>query len=605
VTLIADSLDDVEGKEAFDALRSARRRNRIAHLEWFDAFYKAYISALFSAIAIYVAAGWFGDASLTPRQVVTATQDGPAWLGLIVAAVLVVGLRSGGRGGPLAFEQADVRHVLLSPVDRRHTIRRPALRHLRHSLFIGASVGAALGLVAGRRMPEHPAEWVALLGITGAATTLLGSGAAMVASGLRMRTWMTDLLSLAIVGWAALDVTQQLETSPMTWIGNIAFLPLDVDVLAVAGLLVAVAISIWGLMVSNRCSIEAAERRSRLVGQMRFAATLQDVRTVMILQRQLAQEQTRQRPWVRLPRSKRPGYKALRKPTAKGETTRVLTSVFVRRGLHGILRWPAIRYGRLVVLIGIAALSTYGVWQGTGPLVVVAGAATWLAALDLCESLAQEVDHPDRLRSTSHESGVVLVQHLFVPFVVMVVLVMLGAVPFAVLGDADVVGSLWPVTMFVAAGAVSGAALTANAKPAAPGGMLETAETASLKFAIRTLVPPGIAIAGFAPIVLAKREWDRTHVVGDMVGATNLALIIVMVCCIGAYSWIRYSENFQSMVVDAHEDQKKRDAEKAAKKEAAAPTEAVPDEEPPKKQPPKNQPSKNASKKKKKGSGKK
>ena len=34
-------------------------------------------------------------------------------------------------------------------------------------------------------------------------------------------------------------------------------------------------------------SPEAAERRSSLVGQIRFAATLQDVRTVIVLRRQL------------------------------------------------------------------------------------------------------------------------------------------------------------------------------------------------------------------------------------------------------------------------------------------------------------------------------
>ena len=48
-------------------------------------------------------------------------------------------------------------------------------------------------------------------------------------------------------------------------------------------------------------SLEAAERRTELVGQLRFAVTLQDLRTVLVLRRQLAQERPRSRPWIRRP----------------------------------------------------------------------------------------------------------------------------------------------------------------------------------------------------------------------------------------------------------------------------------------------------------------
>ena len=44
---------------------------------------------------------------------------------------VAVGLRSGSRGGPLALERAEVRHVLLAPVDRTTALRAPAIRQLR------------------------------------------------------------------------------------------------------------------------------------------------------------------------------------------------------------------------------------------------------------------------------------------------------------------------------------------------------------------------------------------------------------------------------------------------------------------------------------------
>src|SRR5205814_10176308 len=40
-----------------------------------------------------------------------------------------------------------------------------------------------------------------------------------------------------------------------------------------------------GLHLVGNVSVEAAERRSTLVGQLRFAATLQDIRTVIVLRR--------------------------------------------------------------------------------------------------------------------------------------------------------------------------------------------------------------------------------------------------------------------------------------------------------------------------------
>ena len=51
----------------------------------------------------------------------------------------------------------------------------------------------------------------------------------------------------------------------------------------------------------QQTSLDALARRSSLVAQLRFAVTMQDLRTVILLRRQLNQEQTRGSPWVKVP----------------------------------------------------------------------------------------------------------------------------------------------------------------------------------------------------------------------------------------------------------------------------------------------------------------
>jgi hypothetical protein len=559
--LIADSLDDDVTRHAYAGLRSARRRPRIENLDFFDAFYKAYVTAIFGAVAIYAAAGAFGDKTLTAAQLHDVRVDGPVWLGLLAAVAIATGLRSGGRGGPMAFERADVRHLLMAPVDRRYSMRRPFLRKLRYATFVGVTVGAAAGLVAGRRMPDKIAEWVIAGGVFGAGLAVAAFASAAIAAGYRLKVWMVDVLALLVVGWSVADVWFDVVTSPLSFLGKAAVWPLDFEPLAFIGLVVAAMLALWGTGVVNRSSIEAAERRSRLVGQLRFAATLQDVRTVMVLQRQLSQEQVRQKPWFRLPRRKGLGF------SRRGHVHR---RVFFKRALHGMLRWPALRLARLVFFSMVAGFAGLGVWAGTSPLVVVVGVALWMAALDVCEPLAQEVDHPDRLKSSAQQQGVIYLQHLFVPLVVLLVLGVMAFIPAFILGDADVVGSLLPLTVFAAGCAVAGASLVLNARPPGEVALMDTAETASLKFVWRVLVPPGLAVVGCLPLVAAHRAWQLHHSQSSMVEATNTLTLVALVCISLAFAWLRFGDQVREgfsadAVAAAKKSAEKKKAQQAAK----------------------------------------
>ncbi len=108
--------DDADLEGALDDWRRYRSRQRLAEVHWVDALYQAYLAALLCGIAILGGATIVGDRHVATTDALA--RDGEAVLGLVVAVAVAIGRRSGSRGGPLAVDRADVRHVLLAPVDR-------------------------------------------------------------------------------------------------------------------------------------------------------------------------------------------------------------------------------------------------------------------------------------------------------------------------------------------------------------------------------------------------------------------------------------------------------------------------------------------------------
>src|SRR5438270_3009703 len=124
------------GADAIRELLRARRRNRAAGVDVFEGFYQAYLTAFGCGVAVLLGSDAIGDAVATPDQVHRATIHGPAVIGVAIAIVFGVAVRSGSRGGPLVLPAADVRHVLLAPVSRRSALRSPAIRQVRFSSFV-------------------------------------------------------------------------------------------------------------------------------------------------------------------------------------------------------------------------------------------------------------------------------------------------------------------------------------------------------------------------------------------------------------------------------------------------------------------------------------
>jgi hypothetical protein len=524
-------------------LRGARRRQRIADFDPFEALYRAYLTGITVGLGVLLLSGATGDTKVAGSDLTSIRLDGGAWIGLAVALVFAVGLRSGGRGGPLVVEAADVRHVLLAPVDRGVALRGPAIRQLRFLLLVGAATGGIAGLLALRRLPGPAGAWVACGAAVGAVAVAGGFGFGLVVSGHRLGRWIGGLLALAVLGWSGADIAGHRVTSPATMLGHLALWPLAVHPVDMIGPVVAVVALALGLFSVGGTSLEASERRAGLVGQIRFAATLQDLRTVIVLRRQLAQELPRQRPWLRLPRAV---PRALLTHPADGAEARIRRRLFPvwRRGWHGILRWPALRLARVAVFGIVAGLCLVGVWNGTTPLIVVAGLALYLAALDATEPLAQEVDHPDRGLSFDLEAGELHLRQLSAPAALMLLVgaVGIGAASVATGGAAATwkIGAVMLVPAVLCALGAGAMSVVKGPPPALTSQSMVMPEAAGARAVGRLLWPPIMSVIGLIPVVAARSA--AQHHQSVVVATASVDQLVALLAIFGV-AWVRYQED--------------------------------------------------------------
>lgn len=513
--LTADPHADLEG--ALVDWRQFRRKKRVAEIHWIDALYQAYLTGIVCLVAVATASSAVGDDPATADQLRTILAHGPGWLGGLAAFAVALGLRSGSRGGPLALERAEVRHVLLAPVDRTSALRAPAVRQLRFLAFVGLLVGGVAGNLASKRLPGEGLEWVGTGALAGLTVVGLSVGAALLAATSRLPRWVASTVGVGLLALAIADGAGVVAGSPTAPFGDLVLWPLQFEPVGgvyVVAALVAVA---TGIGLLGRASLEAAERRSTLVGQLRFAATMQDLRTVIVLRRQLAMELPRLRPWVQL--------------RVRGT---VRWPIFVR-GLRGVLRWPAARVARLVLLGAVGGLALRGAWTGTTPLVVLAGLAMFLAGLDAIEPLAQEVDHPSRRDASPLEASAIHIRHIPVGVLIMLATAAVAGLVAAVPGRGQLPADLAALAVGpLALGGLGGALVSVLASPigTGEGWAMAPPEVQGMRLAFRTAWPPAIAASGAAPVVLARTAVDdgRTALAGAQPVVVGVALLFSLVC---------------------------------------------------------------------------
>jgi len=188
--------------------------------------------------------------------------------------------------------------------------------------------------------------------------------------------------------------------------------------------------------------------------------------------------------------------------------------------------------------------------------VVPAGLALYLAALDVTEPLAQEVDHPDLSASFNLPTGELHLRQLGPSAVLMVLVGAFGLLAAAVAtGGATLTWELGAVVVVPAALCALGAGCLSVVKgppPALSTQAVLIPEVAGMRAVGRLLWPPIMAILSLLPIVEAHSAL-RSHK-APVPAALALEQLVVVVA-VGGLVWVRYQEDihrwWQSQVEEA------------------------------------------------------
>lgn len=498
-------------------LARARRRRRVADADWFEQLYRAYLTVIGCAMVALVAASFVGNDEVSTSTLHRIAVEGPAIIGAVCAAALLVGARSGGRGGPLALEAAYVQHVLLAPVDRDHAMREPARKLLVQSAITGGVVGGLAGLVASERLPTPTAGLIGGAAAAGAATGVAAVGLAMVFAGRRLGMWFADALALPLAAASAYDIVNHTEVSPATWFGRLALSAVHGDVAgAIGAVVVALVLAGAGLWFVGDTSLEASLRRASLVSSLRFAVTRQDLRTVVLLQRRLAQDRSRATPWLPFT------------PPGPGQQW--------RRDWQGMLRLPSRRVARMLVLAAVAVTAGWAVWEGTLAMVVVVGLAMHALALDVIEPYAQELDHPTLWGSFPASPGKVLLRHLPAPATALVLAAIPVVVGVAVVAGGTIAGVTAATAVSGAIGSVIGAAATVATPPFESSLVFAGApEAVGMQVVFRLLWPVAVTIISVLPLLAAHAALGQGQ---DPVASATSTLPLIAIPLAAAGTWL-------------------------------------------------------------------
>jgi hypothetical protein len=500
------------GLDVLHELRRRRKRRRLGDIEWFDAAYRVYLIGLFGGGTVLWISSSIGDTTVSASAVADVARNGPALIGLVTALAFLAALRSGAQGGPLALEAPDVAYVMLSPVDRTRALLRPVTQRVRSATYLAATGGAVVGQLAGRRLPGTPVAWAASGAMFGATTALLWAGTALVAHAIRLPLWIATAVGIAGVAWQGAAVAVHIP-GPANADGSLAMWGWRQHPIDLSAPMLAIIVAIAGMMMLQHTSLDALARRSSLVAQLRFAVTMQDLRTVILLRRQLNQEETRGTPWLRIPS--------------------VVSHPIARRGAASLARFPATRLVRMTALAATAGVMQAMAMRGTSPALLAAAMMFFLLGLEVMEPLSQEVDQPDRTDSLPIERGELLVRHLLAPAVALVPFAAIAASSaVAVLGTTRAVAPAAILALpMVLAGAAGGVVSIVRDAPDPTSGTQQAfvpPEMAGVSSALRVGLPILVSTLG-ASVVLLVRQAERvgTSTIGAAVRGAIGAMLIV------------------------------------------------------------------------------
>jgi hypothetical protein len=508
---------------ALREMRRARRTRRLGELEWFEVAYRVYLAALFGGLAVMWLSDLVTDEPVTASQLSDVVARGPAVIGLVAVAAVAVGLRSGSDGGPISLEVGDARHLMLAPIPRREVLLRPVGQRMRSIAFAGAVTGAIAGQLAARRLPGSAAAWAASGAAAAALAGLAFVAVAVIVHALVVPRWAATALALVLLAAQCAAIAWGWP-GPGDGLGSLAMWGMrtdPIDLVAAAGVVVLAAVA---LLIADRLRLEQLTRRADLVSQLRFAVTVQDLRTVVLLRRQLRGERPRSTPWIAL------GTTGRANPTA----------AVVRRGLRGLARYPAARLGRMAAMAVLAGLAIVAVLRGTTPAVLPAGVALHLLGLDAIEPLSQEIDHPDVADGVPRQRGWLLLRHLAAPIAALTPFAFIGAATVAVARPSALAAAFalaLPVTLAGACGSAVSVVRDAADPLQAPTAAVPP-EFAGASSFIRLAVPIVISTIP-ALTALAMREFPEPAT------AVRMAVLDALLVAATA-TWVRKGDEWRA-----------------------------------------------------------
>ena len=537
-------MTETDDRTALRDLRRTRQRRRLGDTEWFDVAYRVYLFALVGMIGVVLASdaigGLIGD-DVTTSDLLTR---GPSLLGLAMVATVGLGLRSGADGGPVSIEVADVTHLLLAPISRRRVLLRPIAQRVRSAMFALALPGAIVGQFVAREVEGYRAAWAAAGAAFGALVGAAFVSSAVLSHSLRLPRWGATAVAGVLLAWQAeaawatwTDAESALRSGPANLAGSLAFWGIrqrSIDLLAIAVVIVAVGAA---LALGGRLRIEPLVRRGRLVSQLRFAATVQDLRTVVLLRRQLRAETMRATPWGGAPRV------AVRNRTSTGTSS--LRSMIWRRGFRSLRRLPAARLGRIVALAVGAGVS--GSLAVSSSLLFLLGllAALFLLGMESIEPLSQEIDRPDLTDGLPFDRGTLYAHHLVAPAALLWFAGIIAAATASVIRPSDAAAAFAIALPTVWAGAL-GPVIAAVLDSSTPIAIADTTlmgaprdtevslvppEFAGFSNAISTLLPIVISALGVVPLLAMRADPSAATAARCVVGIGLAGAAAVM--------WIR------------------------------------------------------------------
>lgn len=544
--------DHRTAKATLNALRSTRQRRRLGDTDWYDIAYRVYLFGLVGlALVVWVSDavdGAIGD-GIDSADLLTR---GPSIIGLLVVAAFALGVRSGADGGPVSIEVADIRHVLLAPISRRSVMLRPVAQRLRATAFALGLGGAVLGQLIATEVEGSRTAWAAACGAFGAIVGVTFAATAVIAHTLRVPRWLATILATLALAWQGAvawgiwndETTGVARIGPGNLAGRLALWGISTRPLDVIAIVIAVAMAAAALFLGGRLRIEALARRGELVSQLRFAATVQDLRTVVQLRRQLRSEMLRTRPWGQRHRPTRPVPAAI----LRGRTTATASSgdrspsasVIWRRDSRSLRRLPAARLFRIALLAAIGGVGAALTVSASPLFGLVLLGALFFAGLESLEPLSQEIDRPDLTDGIPIERGWIYANHLVASAVMLVFVGLIGAA-VTVLVDPDIGPIAFAVAIpMVWAGAMGPVVVTVLDAPTAPSpttllGTPRDAETslvppefAGFSTALRMLLPVLISAVATAPVFVARFAADAASVGRSLVALVLFTTIMVI-----------------------------------------------------------------------------